>query len=183
MSESHSTAPVRPDKPAKPHDEFPLFAHAAGVWAKKIRGKLHYFGPWADHDGALAKYLGHKDDLHAGRTAGVKTAEQSAGGTTRTARRGCTGSLVKRTRAPLPPTRACAHRAADSDLHIVYRGLLAAPELRLLVTIVTAYVLAAWSLQTSSAVPTAPCPLAAGRASSADSASASTTLCTRPYRG
>src|SRR5215470_17661766 len=65
MSEAHPTAPA---KPVKPYPEFPLFPHAAGVWAKKIRGKLHYFGPWSDPDGALAKYLEQKDDLHAGRT-------------------------------------------------------------------------------------------------------------------
>src|SRR5262249_14109678 len=40
---------------------------ATGRWAKKIRGKLHYFGPWANPDGALKKYREQKDDLHAGR--------------------------------------------------------------------------------------------------------------------
>jgi integrase len=28
---------------------------------------MHYFGPWSDPHGALAKYLEQKDDLHAGR--------------------------------------------------------------------------------------------------------------------
>lgn len=43
-------------KPAKPSPDFPLYAHASGRWAKKVRGKFLYFGRWDDPTGALREY-------------------------------------------------------------------------------------------------------------------------------
>lgn len=65
---------TRATKPAKPYPGFPLFPHANGRWAKKIRGKLKYFGKWeSDPNGAAAEllYQEQREDLHAGRTPRV----------------------------------------------------------------------------------------------------------------
>jgi integrase len=56
---------VRPQK-----NEFPLYQHGIGYWAKKINGQTKYFGKVADDPNgvaALERWLAEKDDLLAGR--------------------------------------------------------------------------------------------------------------------
>lgn len=65
-ADAPTKATARP--PAKPYRDFPLFAHASGQWAKKIRGKMHYFGVWADPAAAIDNYLRRRDYLYAGTT-------------------------------------------------------------------------------------------------------------------
>jgi integrase len=76
MANSRDSRPKRKSaKPKKPRADFPLFPHAAGYWAKKVRQKLVYFGKIADDPKgvkALALWLEQKDELLAGRTPRAK---------------------------------------------------------------------------------------------------------------
>lgn len=68
LSNSSKSKSVR--KPAKPRKDFPLFPHGNGYWAKKVRGKIKYFGKVSDDPkGVKAEALWNeqKDDLLAGR--------------------------------------------------------------------------------------------------------------------
>lgn len=47
----------QPTKPVKPRKGFPLYAHASGRWAKKVRGGIRYFGTCGDPQTALHTWL------------------------------------------------------------------------------------------------------------------------------
>lgn len=48
-------------KPSKPYPDFPLYAHANGQWAKKIKGRTRFFGAWSDWRTALKLFENTKD--------------------------------------------------------------------------------------------------------------------------
>ena len=63
MADSTSTA-----KPSKPYPDFPLYPHDTKRWAKKIKGRTHYFGPWDNWQAALERFQYENDYLQLGKT-------------------------------------------------------------------------------------------------------------------
>jgi integrase len=67
---------TKAQKYLKPRPDFPLFPHATGRWAKKVRGRTEYFGR-IDEDPrgerALTEWLDQRDLLLAGRQRRVIT--------------------------------------------------------------------------------------------------------------
>lgn len=53
-------------KPQKPYPEFPLFPHASGQWAKKIKRRTYYFGKLEDWEGALKLFQEQVDYIQTG---------------------------------------------------------------------------------------------------------------------
>jgi integrase len=71
-SQSAPTGKAGDDRPAKPYEGFPLFPHRTGRWAKKIKGRFCYYGPWrgVENGGwqaALDEYEKYRDADYTGR--------------------------------------------------------------------------------------------------------------------
>jgi integrase len=72
----HSIAFSDSSKPPKPYNEFPLYAHKTKRWAKKIKGRTIFFGPWrtdpqhyeTDWQSAYSRYCHEVPYLMAGKT-------------------------------------------------------------------------------------------------------------------
>tara|TARA_R110002072_G_scaffold292102_1_gene460528 strand:- start:12584 stop:13783 length:1200 start_codon:yes stop_codon:yes gene_type:complete len=76
----------RPEKPGKPYPSYPLFPHNRGYWAKKVDGKLRYFGRWDLEEGphaseALAAYQKFESERQPEQRAmpGISVPEPVAG--------------------------------------------------------------------------------------------------------
>lgn len=66
MAEQDSSLGCRGRQPEKPFPEFPLTAHRNGQWCRKIRGKVYFFGVWAEPMAALEKHNAEYPYLKAG---------------------------------------------------------------------------------------------------------------------
>src|SRR5262245_55347924 len=71
MTGVNSTPSASTHKPPKPPGS-PLYSHRTRRWAKRVRGKIHYFGPWSwdlpdhGHGEALKLWREQEAELRAG---------------------------------------------------------------------------------------------------------------------
>lgn len=77
--QSVSRGAKKATKPGKPRKDFPLFAHGCGQWAKKVCGKMRYFGLWADPIAAETKWERQKLALLEGRNPDESIAGETVG--------------------------------------------------------------------------------------------------------
>jgi hypothetical protein len=115
-------------KPQKPYRSFCLTAHNNGQWCKKIRGKVHFFGVWADPQGALDRYLQVAADLSAGRQPRRSTLSPDGV----TVKDVCNHSVMPQLRGQRAPSvsagnkptlvRGCAVRSGRSRSRLVPSG-------------------------------------------------------------
>ena len=113
MTAKRNSTPVTPrSKPDKPRPYFPLFAHATGYWAKKVRGKLVYFGKWDDPEGAqnnLPDTMRNKEGDHHPTGNSANISRPSASVTAPSTRRSITACSAQARAAPGKPW--CSRKA------------------------------------------------------------------------
>lgn len=56
MEDSTGKQTCKLEKPAKPYEGFPLYPHNTKRWAKKVKGRTRFYGPWNDWKGALENF-------------------------------------------------------------------------------------------------------------------------------
>lgn len=68
MNPAQTTTPGSARKPTWPYPQITkMSAHPSGQWAKKIKGRLYYFGRWDQPERALTLYQQEVEDLREGR--------------------------------------------------------------------------------------------------------------------
>lgn len=73
MTNSTSRTIVR-----KPREDFPLFPHATGRWAKKVRGKFHYFGKVTEDPKGKAALVLWLDQYGCGKDSSARWCPSSS---------------------------------------------------------------------------------------------------------
>lgn len=113
-------AGVPGQKPPKPSPDFPLFAHDRGKWAKKIDGRMRYFGRWDDPQAALREYLAFIAQHEPARASqGLTLAEAANQFLTAKETAVAAGELSQRSFVEYHATcrRLVAHLGRDTPLH------------------------------------------------------------------